>query len=696
MSSHGFKFPLLALPANAEQRGLVRFLPSLGIVAISILLTFLDEPIRSIGLVLRGLLAGWLWMVRGKPAPQPAQQPSESHSLTMADAQATAATVLDSAPLDIVITDMEGQICLANEYLLRRMGRTLSQVVGKNLYEAGCIPTSRWDEMLQTIREHERFEADEIRVRKPDGTERDIALYATRFQVGTQSRIMWMATDISERIAAQRKLVESESQFREYFELGLVGFAISGRDRRLQCVNMRLCEMTGYGREQLLGMDWATITHPADLAGELERFEQILSGEREGFSYDKRYIRRDGETLHLSVSVRGVKNSAGEVDHLLTVMQDITPRKKIEQRLHEKNSVLEAIFRTAPVGLSFARNRVLMDVSDEYCEIFGYTKAELVGKSTQLLYPSQDAYQEAGDILYSLESWKHGLELTLKRKDGSQFVAHFRCAPLDENDPMDGMLVAIVDITQRVEQERELKEALERARAAIASKDRFLAAASHELRTPLTPILLIASSLGDDRTVPAEIREELQTIRENVEVEKRLITALLDFSAIQAGGMPVNLRRDSVHPCIRNAVNQVKADYAEKNVRLELKLTEEADLAEIDPQRLTATIFHVLHNGVKYTPSGGTVTLTTQRNLSGDIVILVQDTGIGLLPNQLEKLFEPFEYAPHRETMNNGGLGLGLAIARATVAAMHGTITASSAGRDQGTCITITLPPTAN
>jgi len=141
--------------------------------------------------------------------------------------------------------------------------------------------------------------------------------------------------DIAGFKRTEETLRASETRFRNYFELSLVGVALTGPDKRWWEVNDRLCEILGYRREQLLRLSWAEQTHPDDLDVDIAQFERVMARRIDGYSLDKRFLRPDGVLVYASVSTRCVRRSNGMVDHFVTVVQDITERKQAEERIQK-------------------------------------------------------------------------------------------------------------------------------------------------------------------------------------------------------------------------------------------------------------------------------------------------------------------------------------------------------------------------
>jgi CheY-like chemotaxis protein len=235
------------------------------------------------------------------------------------------------------------------------------------------------------------------------------------------------------------------------------------------------------------------------------------------------------------------------------------------------------------------------------------------------------------------------------------------------------------------------------AEAASRAKDRFLAMLSHELRTPLTPILLTVNALLDDPQLPESIRTPVEMIHRNVELEASLIEDLLDITRIVQGKL--NLKREvvDVHPLIRQALAICRAEVAAAGIHSELSLEAAATHVDGDPARLQQVFWNLIKNAVKFTSGGGTLTIRTRVEPAHEpvgpprLVVEVLDTGIGIAPEMLPKIFDAFEQGGDSVTHRSGGLGLGLAISRSIIELHGGKLSASSAGRHHGATFAIEL-----
>lgn len=252
------------------------------------------------------------------------------------------------------------------------------------------------------------------------------------------------------------------------------------------------------------------------------------------------------------------------------------------------------------------------------------------------------------------------------------------------------------DISEQKQVEQELEQARDEALAASRAKDDFLAALSHELRNPLNPALLVASDAVNNPEFPPDVKAAFDSILKNVELEARLIDDLLDLTRITRGKLSLEMKPLDLHAILRDAIGAVNTDLQKKRIVLKLDLSAPKYQVLGDPIRLRQVFWNVLNNAAKFTPESGEISVETHwLKASGQCAVRIADTGIGMTSEERERIFEVFSQGDHAESGGShrfGGLGLGLAISRMLVECHHGRIRAESAGRDQGTTISIELP----
>jgi PAS domain S-box-containing protein len=158
---------------------------------------------------------------------------------------------------------------------------------------------------------------------------------------GRQSGRVWRFRDVTERRLAENALQQSEELFRSYFNMPVIGSAITSLSKGWIAVNPKLCEILGYPQEELINLTWVEITHPEDIAKDMAEFERLLHKEKDGYSLEKRFIRKDGSIVHAMIAAQCIRKADGEIDHFVALVQDITDRKRFEDELTKKNEALE-------------------------------------------------------------------------------------------------------------------------------------------------------------------------------------------------------------------------------------------------------------------------------------------------------------------------------------------------------------------
>ena len=224
-------------------------------------------------------------------------------------------------------------------------------------------------------------------------------------------------------------------------------------------------------------------------------------------------------------------------------------------------------------------------------------------------------------------------------------------------------------------------------------KDEFLATLSHELRTPLNAVLGWVQMLQRGELAGDRIRQAVDVIGRNARLQAQLIEDILDVSRIIAGTLDIERLPVAMAPLLDTAVAGIAPLAAAKRITLEQHVAPDLPAIDADPKRLYQVLNNVLSNAIKFTPQGGSVTLSCEVDGHG-LNIRVKDSGIGIDQEFMPYVFERFRQADSRSTRNHGGLGLGLAIARHLVEQHGGQIQASSEGRDKGTTVSIRLPST--
>jgi len=524
------------------------------------------------------------------------------------------------------------------------------------------------------------------------------------------SGVVLTFVDITEQRRIGDALRESESLFRTIVNQAAAGVAHTDLDGRITVANARFGLIAGHTPEALVGTSAFALVHPDDRARNIEAFRRMAS-EGTPFEMEKRYVRGDGSVVWVSNSVTAVLDAGGRPTAAVAIVLDISQRRHTEQALRESEERLRLIVENAReyaiVTMDLKRRITGWNVGAE--SLTGWMADEAVGESADLIFieedraagaPQREAAQALAESRAADERWH-------RRKNGTRFWGSgVMMAMRDgESDTAIGLLKIFRDQTQARAAEQALevsraelvqalvdnRKARAEAEAASHAKDRFLAILSHELRTPLTPVVMALHALERNAELPASLRDTVDLIRRNVRAEVALIDDLLDVTRISSGKLELARAQTDMHEVVHAAADICAGDFAAKRQHVELALHALRHVVPGDATRLQQVVWNLLKNAAKFTPDGGEIRVVSS-NVGDRFVLIVADTGIGIAGEALPSIFDAFAQEGPWVTSEFGGLGLGLAIAKATIDAHHGSLVAASAGRNQGATFTIELP----
>ena len=332
--------------------------------------------------------------------------------------------------------------------------------------------------------------------------------------------------------------------------------------------------------------------------------------------------------------------------------------------------------------------------------IFGYTADEMIGTSIMRLIPA-DRQTEEVEILSRIRSGERfdHFETIRLAKGGRKLNVSITVSPIkDSAGHVVGASKIARDITERKKVEAALKEANESERQARSEaeranrlKDEFLAMLSHELRTPLNAVLGWAKLLQIGKPEVEELKQGLQTIERNAQVQAQIIEDLLEMSRITSGKVRLDVRRIDLRSILHRSFETISPTAQAKGIQLKLVTDPRAEPISGDPDRLQQVFWNLLDNAIKFTPPGGEVLVLLKR-VDSHIEVSVIDTGDGIAPEFLPHVFDRFKQADASTTRRHGGLGLGLAIVKQLVQLHGGDVRVSSEGVGKGTTFAVCLP----
>lgn len=559
---------------------------------------------------------------------------------------------------------------------------------------------------------------EECRIFRPDGTMRWLR---DRGRVITDENkkplyIIGAAIDITEQKQKEEEIRINEERFRGLFYNASVGMAMASLNGKFIQTNPVFCSMLGYTGEELLQMDVASITHPSFASHNVQLLQQLILGQIDHFSVEKKYITKSGHELWAHSYVSLVKDSEGKPKHLIAVVHDIHDKKLAEESLKLQARVLESMDE----GVSVADgNGIILYTNAAEDKMFGYEPGELIGKhvSIQNAYTPKENEKIVASVINELKTsgyWNG--EWHNKRKDGSTFYTYSHITSLNLGDR--NVLVCVQrDITEekrtkealeksREELERkvdertkELREANERLERSNAELEQFAYITSHDLQEPLRKIKTFAYRIEDElKAYPNEqVVKYLEKLTNSSDRMSTLIRDLLNYSRLAKQKQ----QYETIH--LNELLNDVMSDF---EILMQQKkaevIWEPLPVIKGIPLQITQLFFNLLGNGLKFSKPGERPVIEIKHRMLNEqerkemhlpdtdfYEFSFSDNGIGFHPKYKEQVFEIFQRLHSRDQY--AGTGIGLALTKKVVENHCGKIVAEPE-EGKGTTFKVYLP----
>jgi PAS domain S-box-containing protein len=593
----------------------------------------------------------------------------------------------------VFLLDTEGNVASWNLGAERIKGYKPEEIIGRHFstfYPKAAIDKGWPQHELETAARLGHFEDEGWRLRK-DGTLfwANVVITAIRNPDGQLLGFSKITRDLTERRANEERLRVSEERFRMLVE-GVRDYAIFLLDPsgRVATWNAGAQRIKGYSADEIIGHHFSEF-YPSEARDrnwpqrELEEAVRVGRFEDEGWR-----LRKDGTRFWANVVITPIYDRDGVHRGFSKITRDLSEKREQEERLRQSEErfrlLLEGIQDYAIYMLD-AEGRVTSWNAGAQ-RITGYAASEILGQSFERFYPPEDVIAglpaaELRAATLNRRAEDHGWRV---RKDGTRFWAEVVVTALHDEK---GQLRGFAKVTRDLSEKKRIENLEEQGRHLTE----FLAMLAHELRNPLAPIRSALGIMAINREATPQTAWCRDVIERQTTHLTRLVDDLLDVSRITRGKLPMQTATMDLNAAVARAVEAARPLVESRKHRFDVSMPSDAIAINADMTRIVQVITNLLNNAAKYTPDGGAISLsvTTEGN---NAVIRVKDNGIGIPAHMLEQVFDLFAQGERTLARTEGGMGIGLTLARRIVTLHGGSIGATSPGVGQGTEFTVRLP----
>jgi len=637
--------------------------------------------------------------------------------------QEYAESVINTVREPLIVLDQDLRVVSVSRSFYEVFKVNTEETVGQLIYDLGNkqwnIPKLR--ELLETILP-QKATFDNYEVEHDFATigRRIMLLNARQIQrvLGKERIILLAIEDITERRQTEEKLRQSEEYFKEITENSSDVIIITDKNGDIKYCSRSIERFSGYKPEELIGKSGFMFIHPDDVERAINDFGKAILAVDTAIPNEFRIVLKDGSSRYFAGLGKNLLDNPAVAGFIMNI-RDITGRREIEIGLEKTRKELEIIKKTADEASEFAESVIntvreplisldqdlrVVTVSRSFYEFFKVNPEETVGQLIYDLGNKQWDIPKLRELLETILPQKAAFDNYEVEHDFATIGRRIMLLNARQIQRASGkeriILLAIEDITERREIENGLKKAHEELKELAAElkrtaqvKSEFLANMSHELRTPLNSINGFSEVLYDETFGP--LNEKQKKYVNNVLTSGKhlllLINQILDMAKVEAGKMKLALSSLPMKSLL-NDISMLVADMvSKKKIEMSLEIAEDLPNIEADELKVKEIIYNLLSNAVKFTPEDGKLGMRAKK-ADSEIEITVWDTGIGIAPENMEKIFEGFFRVDTPYSRVTEGTGLGLPLSRRLVELHGGKLSVESEGLNKGTSVRFTLP----
>ena len=610
--------------------------------------------------------------------------------------QATVNTSLDG----ILTCDRSGRIISANTAAASILGAPVHTLHGVSLtvfFPTVFTPAAdgSLDIYLEPGDTVELGAGEWVRSRRLDGKTFPARLAVGQVGAGADALLIAYVSDMTRQASMQKDILERERRYRTLIANipGVVFRSRPDADWSKMFISDSVISLTGWSAADFTSgqIRLSDLIHPNDIERVREHVNVALREQR-SWNLEYRILTKDGQEKWIAESAGAVFDEHGNPEWMDGVMFDISDAKR---QSAEFAGIVTAI-KKALVVAEFDMQGNILFVNDQFLTLTAYSEAEVVGHNHRMLCPKDDFEEKSYQTFWAnlrAGRFQSG-EYRRIGKHGQDVWIQAAYNPILDADGKPWKVVKLAaDLSLRKNIERDLIREKERAEAASAAKGMFLANMSHEIRTPMNAILGFTEILMGTK-LDAQQEKHVRTVLQSARSLLRLLNDILDTAKLERGAIELELRDCSLPDLLQQVVNTFQLQASQKGIELQQILRPEVPaLIHADDLRLRQVLTNLLGNAVKFTERGS-VTLTADY-VAPDLILSIQDSGIGISADRIDAIFAPFTQADASMTRRFGGTGLGTTIARQLTELMGGQISVVST-QGEGSCFTVRVPVQAS
>lgn len=624
------------------------------------------------------------------------QTQTKQHEHDLREREQRFKTLFEEAPCGILIGELGGRILDCNHHTCKMLGVPYEKLKGAYAWEFfERFPQKRVQIIVERLKKETHFTVHNETITHTDNSTRLVDMSFSTIDQHGKSCVLVHITDVTERVDTTRALEKSLKLLTTLLETAPMPIFLKDHHGMYLTCNDAFANFIGKKKAEIIGKTVYDLA-PPHLAKKYDIKDQQLLAKAGEQNYEEKVLSADGTLRDAHFAKASFLDHSGDIVGIVGLMLDITERKASEVALQKSESLYRDLTEDMPLMMSrYTKDGVITYVNKACSDFFNIPKASFVGLNLFTLYTSKEQTQLRNTLREITPKQPIGAsELMYITPKGQQhWIRWIIRGIFDSKGTLTEYQGIGEDISMQKLTELKLHEAIHNAEQSNQAKSQFIAMVSHELRTPITPIVALSEALYQSCKDP-EMRESIALMRKAGKNLLNLVQNILDISKIEAEKLDLAPMPCNIRALIEETLSVQEPSATQKQLKLKTLLG--SDLPPsilLDYERFRQVLNNLINNAIKFTHEGEII-LSCQvleaKHTRAKLEIQITDTGIGLPPDRIPNLFEPFVQADISQSREYGGTGLGLSICSKLITLMGGTITAKNNAQG-GACFTILI-----